>query len=53
MVYSPAFDALPAALRERIWKRAFALMRDDDRAAVAEILRDTKPGLALPPASAR
>ena len=53
MVYSPAFDALPAALRERIWKRAFALMRAEDREAVAEILRDTKPGVPLPPASAR
>jgi len=43
MVYSAAFDALPAEARARLWRRAFALLQPADRAAVQEILRDTKP----------
>jgi hypothetical protein len=43
MVYSRAFDALPADLRGRVLRRAFELMRPEDRAAVREILRDTRP----------
>jgi hypothetical protein len=42
MVYSRAFDALPSGLRERLWRRAFALLKPEDREAVREILRDTK-----------
>jgi hypothetical protein len=43
MVYSPAFDALPAGVRVRALHRAFELMKPEDRAAAREILRDTKP----------
>lgn len=43
LVYSPAFDALPAGLRERLLRRAFELLKPGDRTAVQEILRDTKP----------
>jgi hypothetical protein len=43
MVYSPAFGALPAAVRGRVLLRAFELLKPDDRAAVKEILHDTKP----------
>ena len=42
MVYSPAFDVLPADVRARLWRRAFELLKPEDRAAVREILRDTK-----------
>jgi hypothetical protein len=57
MVYSEAFDALPAPLRERIYQRlydvlagkdtrgAFSKLSSDRRRAALEILRDTKPGL--------
>ncbi len=43
MIYSPPFDALPAAVRARIYERIYKshrITRD-----VIEILRDTKPGL--------
>jgi len=43
MVYSPAFNALPTGLRARLLQRAFELMKPEDRTAVREILRDTKP----------
>jgi len=43
MVYSAAFDALPESVRDRIWRRVFAEMKD--RPDVLEILRDTKPGI--------
>jgi hypothetical protein len=43
MVYSAAFDALPAELRARLWRRAFELLKPAERAAVREILRDTRP----------
>ncbi|HEY2151455.1 MAG TPA: hypothetical protein VGH34_11630 [Vicinamibacterales bacterium] len=58
LIYSPVFDALPPSVKgmiyERLWqilsgaehgaryRRALTL---DDRRAVVEILRDTKPGL--------
>jgi len=57
MVYSGAFDALPAAVRERIYRRLYdrlsggADARADprlsptDRRAIVEILRDTKAGV--------
>ena len=43
MVYSDAFGALPQAVRDRIWRRVFAELKD--RPDVLEILRDTKPGI--------
>jgi hypothetical protein len=57
MVYSAAFDALPGAVRQRIHRRLrdilsgadrsapYAHLSADDRRAIAEILRDTKPDL--------
>jgi hypothetical protein len=43
MVYSPAFAALPGDVRGRLWRRAFELLEPADRAAIREILRDTRP----------
>ena len=45
MVYSPAFDALPDTLRNRIYRRIFEVLTGDDRRAVLEIVRDTKTNL--------
>jgi hypothetical protein len=57
MIYSAAFDALPAATRDAVYQRMWSVLtgkvRGDrytrltaaDRQAVIEILRDTKPGL--------
>jgi hypothetical protein len=57
MIYSPAFDALPPktqdAIYQRMWKILSGQASDpvytrlalDDRQAIVEILRDTKPGL--------
>jgi hypothetical protein len=57
MVYSEAFDGMPAQVRERVYRRVYDVLtgRDQsekfkrlstgDRRAVLEILRDTKPGL--------
>jgi len=57
MVYSAAFDALPAAVRDRIYRRLYdaltgaATGRTDRRLsqetgrAIVEILRETKPDL--------
>jgi hypothetical protein len=57
MVYSPAFDALPGSVRERIYHRLydvlsgkdqsqkFVTLSAEDRRAVLEILRETKPDL--------
>ena len=57
MIYSPAFDNLPAAVRDRVYQRLydiltgkdqskpFAGLATADRRAVLEILRDTKPNL--------
>jgi len=57
MVYSEAFDGMPDQVRERVYRRLYDVLsgRDqsekfkkvsaDDRRAVLEILRDTKPGL--------
>jgi hypothetical protein len=57
MVYSRAFDALPFTVRGLIYQRLyviltghdqrkkFASLSNDDRRAVLEILRDTKPDL--------
>jgi hypothetical protein len=60
LIYSEAFDALPDPARAYVYRRleeiltgrdqspAFARLTPDDRRAILEILRDTKPG---PPAS--
>jgi hypothetical protein len=57
MIYSPAFDALPDAMREKVYRRVydvltekdrsekFAHLSSGDRRSILEILRDTKPGL--------
>ncbi len=57
MIYSPAFDALPAEAKEAIYRRMwqilsgqekekkYARLSPADRRAIVEILRDTKPDL--------
>lgn len=48
MIYSAAFDALPAAAKEGIYRRMWHTLSAGpaaDRQAIVEILRDTKPGL--------
>ena len=57
VVYSSAFDALPAEMKDYVYKRMwdvlsghdtsadFAHLSPVDRKAILEILRDTKPGL--------
>ncbi|MCA1583666.1 MAG: hypothetical protein LC791_02450, partial [Acidobacteria bacterium] len=54
MIYSAAFDALPASAHERIYRRLHRVLRDEDRRpefahlsredrrAIVEILKDTK-----------
>ncbi len=43
MVYSAQFDALPRTMRDGLWRRVFAALKD--RPDVLEILRETKPGI--------
>jgi hypothetical protein len=57
MIYSTAFDNLPAAARDRVYQRLyeilsgkdqtkpFASLSTADRRSILEIVRDTKPGL--------
>ena len=57
MIYSPAFDALPAEAKDAIYHRMWAILSHaekvakyvrlarTDRQAIVEILRDTKPDL--------
>lgn len=49
MIYSPAFDALPAEAKKAIYERMLEVMSSrmtrEDRQAVIEILRDTKKDL--------
>jgi hypothetical protein len=57
LIYSPTFDGLPPIARERVYRRLwevlngddsskpFAHLAPDDREAIVEILRQTKPGL--------
>ena len=57
MIYSDAFEAMPESVRARVYQRLhdilkgedrsakFQRLSDDDRSAILEILRDTKPGL--------
>lgn len=42
MIYSPAFDALPEDIRIRVYRRIEADLPQPSRAAVLEILRETK-----------
>lgn len=60
LIYSPAFDAMPAPVKEFVCKRmgevllgkdtsaAFAHLSPDDRKAIVEVLHETRPGLSLP-----
>jgi hypothetical protein len=48
MIYSPAFEALPAGVRGAVYRRMWEMLgkRDEaERRAIVEILRDTKPDL--------
>jgi hypothetical protein len=57
LIYSGAFDGLPQEMRDYVWQRLwnvlskgqeperFAHLSSEDRRAIVEILRDTKPGL--------
>jgi len=58
LIYSPAFDALPARAKDPIYRRMWQVLSGEeqgeryrsaltlaDRQAIVEILRDTKPGL--------
>ena len=57
LIYSPAFDSLPTAVKDRVYRRlydvlhnplppqGFAALTASDRQAVLEILRETKPNL--------
>jgi hypothetical protein len=48
MIYSDAFDALPAAAKREVYARmaeVFAKKDTPDTRAVVEILRETKKGL--------
>jgi hypothetical protein len=57
MIYSDVFDAMPEAVKARVYQRlyevlsgkdqspAFAKRTPADRKAILEILRETKPGL--------
>jgi hypothetical protein len=57
LIYSEAFDALPGALKETIYKRLFDILTGKDKAsesiqpqtrlAILEILRETKAGLPV------
>lgn len=48
MIYSAAFDALPAEARDVVYRRMWRTLQAKttaDRQAIVEILRETKPGL--------
>ena len=57
MIYSAAFDGLPTVVRDAIYRRLwhvlsgqddaprYARLSGEDRRAIIEILRDTKPNL--------
>ena len=57
LIYSPAFDGLPASVKERVYRRLwdvltgketgkdYAHLTAADRTAIREILMDTKDGL--------
>jgi len=44
LIYTPAFDALPAEIQSRVYRKMAKLMNADDRRAVFEILAATKKG---------
>jgi hypothetical protein len=45
MIYSEAFDALPAGVRDRVYGLLKERLKGADRQAILEILRDTKKNL--------
>lgn len=49
MIYSAAFDGMPAQARERVYRRLYDALsgkdQSDDRRAALEIVRETKKGL--------
>jgi hypothetical protein len=57
MIYSAAFDGMPAVVRDRVYRRLYeiltgkdqsekyARLTPDDRRAILEIVRETKPSL--------
>jgi hypothetical protein len=57
MIYTPAFDAMPALARDAVYSRMwevlsgrekqprYRVLSPADRRAIVEILRETKPGL--------
>jgi hypothetical protein len=57
LIHSPAFDALPAEVRDRVWDRLAAVLRGDDasgdfahlsaedREAIGGVLRETRDGV--------
>lgn len=56
MIYNPMFDALPPPAKDEIYRKLFAVLTSnpegryarlstEDRKAILEIVRDTKPGL--------
>jgi hypothetical protein len=48
MIYSEAFDALPGEAKDAVYRRMWhtlSTMSPEDRQAIVEILRETKPGL--------
>src|SRR2546421_1796315 len=55
MIYSPQFDALPAAARDAIYARLWTELSKPGRSEIVEILRETKSGLPpyFTPARAR
>jgi hypothetical protein len=53
MIYAPAFDGLPDDAKDAIYRRLWGILSGaeksglalEDRRAVVEILRETKPGI--------
>ena len=56
LIYAPAFDQLPEEMRGYVWRRLWTVLHDapdarfkhlsaDDRQAIIDILRATKPDL--------
>jgi len=45
MIYSAAFDNMPVSVRDRIYRRLYDGLAEDDRVAILAILRDTKQNL--------
>jgi hypothetical protein len=59
VIYSPAFDNLPAPMKEHLYQRLWSILtgldqssdfgkiRREDRTAILEILLETNPGLPV------